>query len=55
MSQDGTGFAQNIQKVVLWVDLMAGSRSSSWFPNSVCPALRPVLSLRFINGYLIII
>lgn len=54
MSQDGTAFAQSIQQVVLWPDLTADSPSSSWFPNCVCPALRPVSSLRFVNVYLII-
>lgn len=54
MSQDSIVFAQIIQLVVLQPDLMAYNTLSSLIPMNVCPALRLVLSLTFVNVYLII-
>lgn len=54
MSQDGTGFSQIIQPVVLWPGLTADSTLSSLIPMNVCAALKLVSSLMFVNVYLII-
>lgn len=54
MSQDGTGFVQIIQPVVLWPDSTADSTLSSLIPVNVHPALRLVWSFMFVNVYLII-
>lgn len=54
MSQDGTGFSQIIQPVVLQPGLTADSTLSSLIPMNVCAALKLVSSLMFVNVYLII-